>query len=365
MARDGTPCRIGAGPRLWDWLPLPAGRRARLGGVGMEIEKAQRLWSARPGWLNTASYGLPPQPAWEAMQAALADWRVGATSWEGWDEATGVARRAFARLIGVPAPDVAVGSQVSQLIGPVAAALPDGARVVAPDIEFTSNLFPWLVQQDRLTVTTVPTGRLLAAIAEGCDAVAFSLVQSATGEVADYPAIVAAARDAGALVVVDATQACGWLPFDGGLADVVAVGGYKWLMGPRGTAFAYLSPAAQELTRPTAAGWYAGAEVHDSYYGPPLRLAADARRFDTSPAWFSWVGAAPAPARRSEPDACGPRFTSTRRKPTSTWRSTRSPVERFGPPTLQAATSSRSAPSVSLSASTLRAQRIRGAAVSG
>jgi selenocysteine lyase/cysteine desulfurase len=260
----------------------------------MEIEKAQLLWSPQPGWLNTASYGLPPQPAWEALQAALADWRVGATSWEGWSEATDVARETFARLIGVPASDVTVGAQVSQLIGPIAAALPDGARVIAPDIEFTSNLFPWLVQQDRLTVTTAPAGRLLETIAAGCDVVAFSLVQSATGEVADYAQIVAKAREQGALVVVDATQACGWLPFDASLADVVAVGGYKWLMAPRGTAFAYLSPAAQALIRPTAAGWYAGAVVHESYYGPPLRLATDARRFDISPAWFSWVGAAPA-----------------------------------------------------------------------
>ncbi len=262
--------------------------------MGLEIEKAQRLWAARPGWLNTASYGLPPQPAWEALQAALADWRVGATSWEGWNEATDVARSAFARLIGVPATDVTVGAQVSQLIGPVAAALPDGARVVVPDIEFTSNLFPWLVQQDRLTVTTAPTGRFLDTVAAGCDVVAFSLVQSATGEVADYRRIVAAARGAGALVVVDATQACGWLPFDGGLADVVAVGGYKWLMAPRGTAYAYLSRAVQASSRPVAAGWYAGADVYGSFYGPPLRLAANARRFDVSPAWFSWVAAAPA-----------------------------------------------------------------------
>ena len=29
------------------------------------------------------------------------------------------------------------------------------------------------------------------------------------------------------------------------------------------------------------------------YYGPPLRLADSARRLDTSPAWFSWVGTAP------------------------------------------------------------------------
>ena len=260
----------------------------------MEIRDAQRLWSARPGWLNTASYGLPPQPAWEALQAALADWRIGATSWEGWDEATAAARAAFARLAGVPVADVSVGAQVSQLLAPVAAAVADGARVVVPEIEFTSNLFPWMVHGDRLDVVTVPAGRLAETVAAGCDVVAFSLVQSATGEIADYPGIVAAARDAGATVVVDASQACGWLPFDAAPADVVVVAAYKWLMSPRGTAFAYLSPAARERLRPLAAGWYAGADVHGSYYGTPMRLAGDARRFDVSPAWFSWVGTAPA-----------------------------------------------------------------------
>jgi selenocysteine lyase/cysteine desulfurase len=258
------------------------------------IEDAQQLWSARPGWLNTASYGLPPAPAWDALQTALADWRIGATSWEGWDEATVAARASFARLVGVPAADVAVGAQVSQLVAPVAAAAADGARVVVPEIEFTSNLFPWLAHGDRLRVDTVPTDRLVETVAAGCEVVVFSLVQSATGEVADYPGIVAAARAAGATVVVDATQACGWLPFDAALADVVVVGAYKWLMGPRGTAFAYLSPRVQETLRPIAAGWYAAADMHGSYYGPPMRLAAGARRFDVSPAWFSWVGTAPA-----------------------------------------------------------------------
>ncbi|WP_199509603.1 aminotransferase class V-fold PLP-dependent enzyme [Nucisporomicrobium flavum] len=260
----------------------------------MEIEDAQQLWSPEPGWLNTASYGLPPQPAWDALQAALADWRVGAVSWEGWGEATTAARAAFARLTGVTPADVAVGAQVSQLIAPVAAAVADGSRVVVPDIEFTSNVFPWIAQGDRLRVTPVPTGRLAETVADGCDVVAFSLVQSATGEVADYAGIVGAARAAGAMVVVDATQACGWLPFDAGLADVVVVGGYKWLMGPRGTAYAYLSPRVRDGIRPIAAGWYAAEDVHGSYYGGPMRLAPDARRFDISPAWFSWVGSAAA-----------------------------------------------------------------------
>ena len=43
---------------------------------------------------------------------------------------------------------------------------------------------------------------------------------------------------------------------------------------------------------PHGAGWYAGADRWDSIYGTPLRLAGDARRFDISPAWHSWVGQA-------------------------------------------------------------------------
>jgi selenocysteine lyase/cysteine desulfurase len=260
----------------------------------MKIEEAQRLWVAKPGWLNTASYGLPPRPAWDALQTALAEWRIGAVSWEGWDEATASSRDAFARMVGVTSADVTVGAQVSQLIAPVAAALPNGARVVVPDIEFTSNLFPWLVHEDRLDVVTVPTGCLIDHIMTGCDVVAFSLVQSATGEVADYAQIADAARGVGAMVVVDATQACGWLPFEASMADVVTVAAYKWLMSPRGTAFAYVSPMVRESIRPLAAGWYAGPEIHSAFYGPPLRLATDARRFDLSPAWFSWVGTEPA-----------------------------------------------------------------------
>ena len=261
----------------------------------MDVAEAQQLWDAEPGWLNTASYGLPPRPAWDALQHALGDWRAGRTSWEGWAETTGRGRAAFARLVGVDATDVAVGAAVSQVLAPVAAALPAGARVLVPELEFTSNLFPWLVQEARgVRVETVAVDKLADRVDAGTDVVAFSLVQSADGTVAAYQDIVEAARAHGALVVVDATQACGWLPFDASLADAVAVAAYKWLMSPRGTAFAYLAPELRDRLRPDAAGWYAGEDVYATYYGPPLRLAADARRFDVSPAWFSWVGTAPA-----------------------------------------------------------------------
>jgi selenocysteine lyase/cysteine desulfurase len=248
------------------------------------------MWDPIPGWLNTASYGLPPRRAFEALQAMLADWRVGRTSWEGWDVSTRRSRESFARLVGVPADDVCVGAQVSQVLAPVAEGL-GGSRFLAPAGEFTSNLFPWLVAGD---VRTAPAASLASHVDSTVDVVAFSLVQSADGHVVDYAAVVEAARAHGALVVVDVTQACGWLPFDGSLADVVAGGAYKWLMSPRGSAFAYFSPHVRERFVPHAAGWYAGEDVHGSYYGEPLRLASSARRFDISPSWPVYVGTAPA-----------------------------------------------------------------------
>jgi selenocysteine lyase/cysteine desulfurase len=263
--------------------------------TGMDIAEARPLWDALPGWLNTASYGLPPRTAWDELQAVLGDWRVGRTSWEPWDEPTQLARASFARLVGVDPADVTVGSQVSQLLAPVAAAVPANSQVLVADQDFSSIVFPWLVHADRgIRVDVAPVRHLLDAIRPNTAVIAFSLVQSATGEIAPYAEIAAAGRAAGALVVVDATQACGWLPFDAGLADVVLVGAYKWLMSPRGTAFAYLAPAVQERTRPLAAGWYAAEDPHASYYAPPMELAKSARRFDTSPSWFNWVGTAPA-----------------------------------------------------------------------
>lgn len=259
----------------------------------MRISDAKLLWQPAGVYCNTASYGLPPLPAWEALQAALDDWHAGRTSWEGWGAATEDARAVFARLVGVDVDRVAVGSTVSELVGTLVTALPDGARVIVPDVEFTSTLFPLLVQR-RLDVRTVPTDRFVDAIDDRVDAVAFSAVQMSTGEVADMDAIVAAAAAVDALTICDATQGLGWLPLDAGRFDAVVCTAYKWLMSPRGTAFVTVSERLLEGIVPHSAGWYAGEDVHASYFGPPLRLASAARRLDVSPAWFSWVGTLPA-----------------------------------------------------------------------
>ena len=163
------------------------------------------LWDPEPGFLNTASYGLPPRPAFAAVQTMLEQWRTGRTSWEAWDHGVDQARARFAGLVSVPAADVAIGATVSELLGLVATALPPGARVVVPEGEFSSTLFPWLVLRagQGADVRTAPLDQLVAAIDERTTLVAFSLVQSASGQVAPAAEITAAARRHGALVVVE------------------------------------------------------------------------------------------------------------------------------------------------------------------
>jgi selenocysteine lyase/cysteine desulfurase len=252
------------------------------------------LWEPAGTYLNTASYGLPPKPAWDALQEALEEWRGGRTSWEHWGIPGELARASFARLVGVSAETVAIGATVSGLIGLIAASVPEGTRVLAPDVEFTSLLFPFLVQEHRgVSVRLVPAAELAGEIGSDVDVVAFSAVQMATGEVADLDAIARAAEDHDVMTVIDATQAIGWLPLDASRFDVVAAHGYKWLMSPRGTAYMSIRPERLAEVVPATAGWYAGEDPLATFFGPPLRLAESARRLDTSPAWFMWVGAAP------------------------------------------------------------------------
>jgi selenocysteine lyase/cysteine desulfurase len=247
-----------------------------------------------PGYLNAPTLGLPPRATGQAMVAALTDWQLGRAQPVAYDAAVARSRELYAGLVGVQPGAVAVGSQTSVAVGVLAATLPDRARVVCVDGDFSSVVFPFLAQADRgVTVRQVPLEGLAEAVDAGCDLVAYSLAQSADGRLADAPAVRAAAARHGALTLCDTTQAAGWLDVEAGADDVTVCSAYKWLCCPRGVAFSTFSDRALELARPINAGWYAGESVWDSCYGPRMRLAEDARRFDVSPAWLCWVGAVP------------------------------------------------------------------------
>jgi selenocysteine lyase/cysteine desulfurase len=246
-------------------------------------------------YLNSATLGLPPRRSWTALQAALADWRAGAARATDYDAPLTRARSTYSALVGVNPTSVAVGSQVSVFAGLIAASLPDGAQVLTVAGDFTSILFPFHVQASRgVTVHEVPLERLADAITKDTSLVAVSAVQSADGRLADLGALRTACAATGTKVLLDTTQAIGWLPIDASQFAYTVCGGYKWLLAPRGTAYLTVLSDLLEDVVPHTAGWYAGADPWSSIYGTPLRLATDARRFDVSPAWHSWVGAAPA-----------------------------------------------------------------------
>lgn len=242
-------------------------------------------------FLNSATLGLAPRRSVTAMRMYEDSRFAGTVDAVAIDAYVERGRSAFATLLGREPQDVAVGSQASQFVGLVAASLLPRSVVLAAEEDFTSVLFPFL--RADLEVRLVPLDRLIDSITPEVDLVAVSAVQSADGRLIDLAALASAATAAGALTLIDVTQAAGWLPLTDLVADYVVGGGYKWLLGPRGTCFFAVNPTAPPLPE-LAAGWYAGEPRWDSIYGPPLRLASDARRYDVSPAWGCWVGHTPA-----------------------------------------------------------------------
>ena len=240
-------------------------------------------------YLAAASNGIPPRQAREALTLDLAAWAAGDRDPQSYDGVVDRTRTSFASLMSVEPTRVAIGSQTSVMISAVAAVVPPGAEVLCVDGDFSSVIFPFL--QAGVQVRSVAPNELADAITDRTWLVAFSLVQSSSGAVADVKAIVDSAARHGAFTLCDTTQAAGVLPVDAALFDITVCHAYKWLCSPRGVAFLTVSARFDSILVPAHAGWYAGEHVWESCYGPAMTLAKDARRFDVSPAWQAWVGA--------------------------------------------------------------------------
>ena len=141
------------------------------------------------GFLNTPTYGLPPQFLVDALLEVIGRWQNGTMDVPSFDEHVRAGRAGYAALTGVPVDSVAMGGTVSSVLGLVAAAIPDGSRVVTLPGEFTSTTFPFAAQAGRgVTVTELPADELVSAAAD-FDVIAASLVQSANGAVLDVDAL--------------------------------------------------------------------------------------------------------------------------------------------------------------------------------
>ncbi|MDE0545616.1 aminotransferase class V-fold PLP-dependent enzyme [Microbacterium sp. C7(2022)] len=269
------------------------------------LEDAQAQFVGGRGYLAACTSGLPTLASRAAVIADMDAATNGRVDLDAYCLSVEASRASFASLVGVSAERVAIGSQSSVAAALVAASLPQGAEVLIAEGDFSSIVLPFIHAGRGLRVRTAPLRDLAGAIDARTHMVVFSVVQSATGEVADAAGIVAEARRHGARTFCDATQAVGWLPVRATDFDALVCHAYKWLCAPRGVAFLTLSDALAADTPALFAGWYAGADPWATCYGGDGVLAPDITRFDVSPAWQAFVGAEPALALLAsvQPDA--------------------------------------------------------------
>lgn len=202
-------------------------------------------------------------------------------------------RDKMADLYSADPDEFAVIPSVSAGLSSIATCLDLGARpkVVLSDMDFPTNHYVWLAQERRgakLEVVSsddrirIEPDEYVAAIDEQTAIVNLNRVFFESSWIVDVDPIVAAARDRGALVVVDDFHGSGIVPFDVHAAgiDFLVTGALKWLCGGQGIAFLYCRrDLIQEMT-PLNVGWFGTKDPFD-FDRSQLRLRDDARRFET------------------------------------------------------------------------------------
>ncbi len=248
-------------------------------------------------WLVSHSMGAPPLAARDALVRYHAQWADGGPegAWPGWlDEARAIGD-GIGALIGAPAGSVALAPNVSLLQSALASALDfrDAARneIVYEALQFPSLAYVWTAWERAGAKTvrvptddgkTIPTDRICSAINERTAVVVLSHAYYQSGVLIDVPAIVARAREAGALVVLDAYQTTGIVPYDAVALDldIVVGGSHKWLCGGPGCGWMYVRPALHDRFRPMVTGWFAHRDPF-AFEPPPIDYAGDQLRWAT------------------------------------------------------------------------------------
>lgn len=156
--------------------------------------------------------------------------------------------------------------------------------VVLTRMEHHSNIVPWQMLGCRLAYVDIDEEGVLdldeldALLAQGPKAVAVAHVSNVLGTVNPIAEIAARAHDAGAIVVVDGSQAVPHLPVDVGAlgADFYAWTGHK-AYGPTGIGILHGRRELLEVTEPLLGGGHMIARVNDfdsTWAEPPARFEA-------------------------------------------------------------------------------------------
>ncbi len=227
-------------------------------------------------FINAASTGAWPSAAIAAvhhfLENPIGDYEYGDGSW---DTQIVDVRRLFAELVGCSSNEVAFAPTTSHALSTVAALVPRnaGSNVVTADLEFPSNILPWMRQREfglDLRIIKSVEGRIRVedvekAVDDHTWALSVSHVEYGNGFKNDLKALSEIAHSHGAYLVVDAIQSAGGLQVDvkkSGI-DFLACGSYKWLLGPIGCGFLFIDGRIAEKYEPLQAGW--GSIIPESF----------------------------------------------------------------------------------------------------
>ena len=223
-------------------------------------------------YLDTAAEGLPFPGCEAAVAEYFHDKSLGTPGRSRMHEAEREARCLAARMLGAAMEDVALISSATEGLNLLAHSIPwrAGDEVVLSDLEFPSNVLPWLCLRDRgVRVRLVPSRngavtleQFAEAITPATRLVTVSLVSYKSGARIPFLAALAdEAHRARAWLAVDATQALGRVPVAVAGIDYLVASSYKWLLAPHGLGVVYLSPELRGQLVPGTVGWYSVTDI--------------------------------------------------------------------------------------------------------
>jgi len=241
---------------------------------------------AETTYLINHSLGAMPAAAEERLVEYAHAWNTrGVQAWQdGWWELPVTVGDQIARLIGAPPGSVSMHQNVTLAEAAVLSCFDFSGprrRIVYEEGNFPSVRYLYQAQRGADILVAADDEGVAEAIDERTLLVPVTHVLFKTGEIQDVEAIVAAAREHGALVVLDAYQSAGVLPLDVTALDVdCAVGGsVKWLCGGPGAAWLYVRPELAATLEPALTGWQAHARPFA--FEPEQDYAEGAWRFLT------------------------------------------------------------------------------------
>jgi cysteine desulfurase / selenocysteine lyase len=220
----------------------------------------------------------------EAMLRYVADKSSGLPGRTAQETEIEAACAGIARMWGVSSADIGFVSNVAEGVSIVAESLDwrDGDSICIDANEYPSVVGPIALRRNPTVSLRQARGvepdRLAACVDGSTRVIAASYVSYLTGERVDLHALRRLADSVGALLLVDFTQASGYLPIEASVADFAFAACYKWMLGITGVAVAYWNRTRQPDWAPASAGWHSFAAGSRGYDTLPA-LKPDAMRF--------------------------------------------------------------------------------------